>query len=59
MQFGKIQSNYSPKEIQLNVLTNEYNLNALGELIVEEPGHIIILHSFKRLTNERMQDPLM
>lgn len=59
MQFGQIQSNYSPKEIQLNVLTHDYNLNALGELIVEEPGHVIILHSLKRLTNERMQEVYM
>jgi hypothetical protein len=59
MQFGQIQSNYSPKEIQLNVLTHEYNLNSLGELLIREPGHVIILHSLKRLTNERMQDPLM
>ena len=59
MQFGQIQSNYSPKEIQLNVLTHDYNLNALGELIVEEPGRVIILPSLKRLTNERMQEVYM
>ena len=59
MQFGQIQSNYSPKEIQLYVLTHEYNLNSLGELLIREPGHVIILHSLKRLTNERMQDPMM
>jgi hypothetical protein len=59
MQFGQIQSNYSPKEIQLHVLTQDYNLNALGELLIREPGHVIILHSLIRLTNKGMQEVLM
>lgn len=59
IQFGQIQPNYTPKETQINVLTQDYNLNALGELIVEEPGHVIILQSLLRLTNKGMQELLI
>jgi hypothetical protein len=59
IQFGQIQSNYTPKETQIHVLTQDYNLNALGELMVEEPGRVILLQSLLRLTNKGMQEVLM
>jgi hypothetical protein len=59
MTFGQIQPNSSPKDVQLSILIQDYNLNAFREYMMKYPGRVVLLNTLKRLTNERMQEVLM
>jgi hypothetical protein len=59
MTFGQIQPNSTPKDVQLGILIQYYNLNALREYMISEPGHVVLLNTLKELTNEGMQEVYM
>jgi hypothetical protein len=59
LTLGQIQPNSTPKDVQLGILIQDYNLNALRDYMISYPGHVVLLNTLKRLTNERMQDPRM
>jgi len=56
MTFGQIQPNSTPKDVQLGILIQYYNLNALREYMISEPGHVVLLNTLKELTNEGMRE---
>ena len=57
--YGQIQHNYEPKELGIAILTQEHNFNALRELMMRYPGHIVLIRAFKSLTNKTMEENFM
>ena len=57
--FGEIQPNYKPKELELAILTQEHNFNALRDFIMRYPGHVVLIRAFKSLTNKTMEENFM
>lgn len=57
--FGQIQPNYKPKELQLAILTQEQNFNALRDFMIKYPGHVVLVRPFKSLTNKTMEENFM
>lgn len=56
MTFGQIPSNSTPKDVQSGILTLDYNLMVLREIMISDPGHIILLNALKELTNFGMRE---
>jgi hypothetical protein len=59
MTFGEIQANYKPKELELAILTQEHNFNALRDFLLRYPGHVVLIRAFKSLTNKTMEENFM
>ncbi len=57
--FGQIQPNYDPKELELAILSEENNFNALRDIMMRYPGHIVLIRLYKNLTNKTMRDVYM
>ncbi|MEY4307947.1 MAG: hypothetical protein RL422_150 [Bacteroidota bacterium] len=57
--FGQIQPNYKPKELQLSILTQEHNFNALRDIMMRHPGHVVLIRTYKSLTNKTMEENFM
>lgn len=57
--FGQIQPNYRPKELELAILTQEHNFNALRDFMMKYPGHVVLIRAYKSLTNKTMEESLM
>jgi hypothetical protein len=57
--FGQIQPNYKPKELELAILTQEHNFNALRDFMMRYPGHVVLIRTFKSLTNKTMEEIFM
>lgn len=57
--FGQIQPNYDPKELELAILTQEHNFNALRHIMMRYPGHIVLIRLYKSLTNKTMREVYM
>jgi hypothetical protein len=57
--FGQIQPNYKPKELELAILTQEHNFNALRDFMMKYPGHVVLIRAYKSLTNKTMEESFM
>lgn len=57
--FGQIQPNYDPKELELAILSEENNFNALRDIMMRYPGHIVLIRLYKNLTNKTMREVYM
>jgi hypothetical protein len=57
--FGQIQPNYKPKELELAILTQEHNFNALRDFMMKYPGHVVLIRAYKSLTNKAMEESFM
>ena len=55
----QIQPNYKPKELELAILTQEHDFNAVRDFIMRYPGHVVLIRAFKNLTNKTMEESFM
>jgi hypothetical protein len=57
--YGQIQAHYKPQELGIAILTQEHNFNALRDLMMRYPGHVVLIRTFKNLTNKTMEENFM
>ena len=57
--YGQIQAHYKPQELGKAILTQEHNFNALRDLMMRYPGHVVLIRTFKNLTNKTMEENFM